>query len=130
MSKKLAYRILAVVAGLVFVCMGVSENRHVSRLKRFGVAAVVIPPDSYTDHSQNGSHTYTAEISFKTGDNVTVTSKHSLPSAALESMKAHQTVTVYYDPRDPSDFVFAQDETHWWMPALGVAFVVGAFVLL
>ena len=130
MNKKLLYKILAVVAGFVFIVAGINENRHISRLKRFGIAAEVIPPGSYTDHSQNGTHTYTADITFKTSDNSTVTEKHSLPSAALESMKAHQPVTVYYDPHDPSDFVFAQDDTNWWMPLLGVAFVIGAFILL
>jgi hypothetical protein len=130
MNKKLLYKILAVIAGLVFVCTGISDNRHISRLKRYGVAAVVIPPDSYVDHSQNGSHTYTAEISFKTSDNVAVTVKHSLPSEALDSMKAHRPVTIYYDPKDPTDLVFAQDKANWWLPIFGVLLAVGAVVLL
>ena len=46
-------------------------------------------------------------------------------------MKAHQPVTVYHDPHDPGDFVFAQeDEADWGRPLLGVAFVIGAFLLL
>jgi len=126
MGKKLFYKIAAVVIGLVFIGAGVSENRHISRLKRFGSRAEVIPPESYTDHNHNGSHTYTAEISFKTSSGDLVKLKHSMPEAALESMKASHPVTVYYDPKDPSDFVFAQDSSDWWMPLLGAGFIVAA----
>ncbi len=129
MGKKLLYKILAVVIGLVFIGAGISENRHISRLKRFGSPAEVIPPDGYTDHNHNGSHTYTADISFKTGSGELMRQNHSMPEAALESMKAHQPVTVYYDPKDPSDFVFAQDSTDWWMPLLGAGFLVAAFFI-
>ena len=129
MSKGTLYQILAVVAGVIFIGAGISENRHISRLKRFGTAAVVIPPDKYTDHSKNGSHTYTADISFKLADGSPVTVRHSLPSEALEAMKADRPVTVYYDARDATDFVFEQDSTHYWMPALGVFFLVAAGVM-
>ncbi|MEO5687408.1 MAG: DUF3592 domain-containing protein [Burkholderiaceae bacterium] len=129
MSKKLLYKILAVVIGLVFIGTGFSESRHISRLKRFGSQAEVIPPESYTDHSHNGSHTFTAEITFKTASGDIVRQKHSMPEAALESMKARQPVTVFYDSKDPSDFVFAQDSTDWWMPLLGGGFIVAAFFI-
>ena len=126
MGKKFFYKVAAVLIGLVFIGAGISENRHISRLKRFGSPAEVIPPESYTDHSHSGSHTYTAEISFKTTAGELVKVKHAMPEAALDSMKARQPVTIYYDPRDPSDFVFAQDETDWWMPLLGGGFIVAA----
>jgi hypothetical protein len=129
MSSKLIYKALAVVVGLVFIGAGFSESRHISRLKRFGIQAEVIPPDSYIDHSRNGTHTYTAEISFKTTSGQLVTQKHSMPAAALDSMKAHQPVTVYYDAKDPGDFVFAQDSADWWMSLLGAGFVVAAFFI-
>ena len=129
MNNRLLYACLAAVAGIVFIGAGIGENRHVSRLKRFGTAAVVIPPGKYMDHSKNGSHTYTADISFKTAEGSPVTVSHSLPSEALEAMKANRPVTVYYNPRDASDFVFEQDSTNYWMPALGVCCLVAAAVM-
>ena len=129
MSKKLIYKALAVIVGLVFIGAGLSESRHISRLKRFGIQAQVIPPDSYVDHSRNGTHTYTAEISFKTTSGQLVALKHSMPEAALDSMKANRPVIVFYDPKDPGDFVFAQDSTEWLMPLLGAGFIVAAFFI-
>ena len=129
MNKTTLYPILAVIAGIVFIGAGISENRHVSRLKRFGTAAIVIPPESYIDHTKNGLHTYTADISFKTAEGGTISGKHSLPSEALDAMKADRPVTVYYDPREPTDFVFEQDSATYWMPALGAMFLVGALVM-
>ena len=130
MNKKFVYKILALLAGVVFLGAGLSENHRISRLKRFGTSAVVIPPDTYMDHRRNGSHTYTAEIAFKLPSGDTVRAKHSVPSEAIDAMKANRPVTVYYDARDPSEFAFEQESSNWWMPALGVAFVVGAFALL
>ena len=45
-------------------------------------------------------------------------------------MKAGRPVTVWYDSRDPGEFVFEQDSAGWWTPALGLGFLMGAFVLL
>ena len=130
MNKKFIYKILAIVAGLVFIGAGFSENHRISRLKRFGATATVIAPDTYTDRSHNGVHTYTADIAFKLPNGDTVHANHSVPSEAIDAMKANKPVTIYYDTRDPSEFVFEQDSSNWWMPALGVGFVIGAFVLL
>lgn len=129
MDKRLLYPILALLVGLVFIVAGIGENHHLSRLKRFGIAAVVTPPDSYTDHSKNGSHTYTADIAFKLADGRPMSVRHSLPSEAIDAMKAGRPVTIHYDARDPSDLVFEQDSADWWMPALGALFIGAAFVL-
>lgn len=130
MHHQLLYKILAIVAGLVIIGAGINENRHISRLKRFGSTAVVTPPATYMDHSQNGSHTYTGDITFKTGDGGEVKRKHSIPEKAIDSMKAGEQVVVYYDPRDASDFVFAQEESSWLMPLAGVALIIGALIFL
>jgi hypothetical protein len=130
MTKKFIYRILAVVAGLVFIGAGFSENHRISRLKHFGQTATVIAPDSYMDQSRNGVHTFTADIAFKLPNGDTVRRKHSVPSEAIDTMKAGRPVTVWYDSRDPSEFVFEQDSINWWTPTLGLGFVIGAFVLL
>ena len=130
MSKKLLYKILAIIAGFVLIGAAVGENHRISRLKRYGTAATVIPPESYTDHIRKGQHTFTAEIAFKIADGNTMKSSHSVPEAAIDAMKAHQPVTVYYDPRDPSEFVFDADAPDYWMPVLGVAIMVAAFFLL
>jgi len=130
MNKKLVYKILAVVAGVVFLGAGFSENHRISRLKRFGQTATVIAPDSYMDHSRNGVHTYTADIAFKLPNGDTVRAKHSVPGEAIEAMKANQPVTVYYDSRDPSEFVFAQDSGSWLPPLVGTGMIVAAFLLL
>lgn len=130
MTRKFIYRILAVAAGLVFIGAGFSENHRISRLKRFGQTATVIAPDSYMDHSRNGVHTFTADISFKLPNGDTVRRKHPVPSEAIDMMKAGRPVTVWYDSRDPGEFVFEQDSAGWWTPALGLGFLIGAFVLL
>ncbi len=129
-QRKILYKILAVIAGIAFIGVSLNENHHLSRLKRFGSTAEVIPPDSYTDHSQNGSHTYTGEIRFKTDAGNEIKENHSIPSKALDSMKAGDKVLVYYDPKDPTDFVFAQEESDYLMPAAGVAVIIGALIFL
>ena len=129
-QRKLLYKILAVVAGVVLIGVGLNDNHHLSRLKRFGSTAEVIPPDSYTDHSQNGSHTFTGVIRFKTDGGSEVTQNHEIPSKALDSMKAGDKVLVYYDPKDPTDFVFAQEDTDYIVPGAGVALIIGALVFI
>ena len=42
-------------------------------------------------------------------------------------MKANKPVTIRCDPRD---YVFEHDSSEYWMPVLGVAIVVGVFILL
>jgi len=130
MTKQLLFKILGIVAGLVFIVAGISANHHLSRLKRFGTSAEVIPPDSYTDHNHNGSHTFTGQIRFKLADGGEITRNHSIPEKALDSMKAGQPVTVLYDPRDPTDFVFTQEESEYWMALLGVGMILGALFLI
>lgn len=130
MHHQLLYKILAVIAGLILIGVGINENHHISRLKRFGSTAVVTPPDTYMDHSQNGSHTYTGEVTFKTDSGNEVRMKHSIPEKAINSMKAGEQVLVYYDPRDASDFVFAQDDTDYLVPLAGVALIIGALVFM
>jgi len=129
MTKQLLYKILGIIAGIVFIVGGISANHHLSRLKRFGTSAEVIPPDSYTDHNHNGSHTFTGQIKFKLADGSEMSRNHSIPEKALDSMKAGQPVTVFYDSTDPSDFVFAQEESEYWLPLLGVGFIIGAFFI-
>jgi hypothetical protein len=129
MTRKFLLKILAIAAGLVFIVAGIGENHRISRLKRFGTSATVIPPDSYTDHSKNGVHTFTAEISFKLPGGKPVHASHSVPSEAIDAMKANRPVTVFYDGRDPTDFVFEQDSGSWWPPLFGAAFIVFAFVV-
>lgn len=78
----------------------------------------------------SGGDTYNPKIEFQpaTGDPVIFLSNHTESSGRKDSGDLGQTVTVYYDPDNPTDAEFAKFSSLWRTPI--VMFVLGLLVLL
>ncbi|MBC5786148.1 DUF3592 domain-containing protein [Ramlibacter sp. USB13] len=129
-SRSLVFKVLGVIAGLVFLGVGVSERQNLGRVKRTGQEAVVAPIANYTEHRSRGMTTYTAEIRFKTVEGREVTKRSSFPAEALDDFRSGQPVKVLYDPRDPYEFVFEKQKPSWLLIGGGIAMALAALVLL
>jgi hypothetical protein len=126
---KILYKLLGVLAGLVFIIYGFVERSDISRVKRLGQSAVVAPISGYTAHKSRGSTTYTAEFRFKTDRGVEVVQKHSFPEELVADFKAGVPVRVTYLPNDPTTFVFEKDRPSWTLVVIGAALAIAALLL-
>lgn len=130
MARNLLFKVLGVAAGAVFLVYGLQERQSLSRLKRSGESAVVQPVGQYTEIKKSGQSIYTAEIVFKTQAGQEIRTKHSFPAAVLDDFKAGTPVVVVYKPNDPHTFVFAKEQSSWFLPILGVGIAIASLVLL
>jgi hypothetical protein len=126
---KVLFKILGVIAGLVFVVAGFNENSELSRIQKLGKRATVEPIGQYTQFKQGSSSIYTAEFHFTTEDGRQIVTKHSFPEEVLAEFKAHKPVQVVYLPSDPSTFVFAGAQQSWWLTFIGAMLAVAALIL-
>jgi len=126
---KILYKVLGVIAGLVFLGFGFQERSELSNIKKHGEKSVVEPISGYQEFKQSGSSTYTAEFHFTTADGRQMVVKRSFPEEVLEDFKAGRPVEIFYMPRDPSTFVFARVEGSWTLVGIGAGLAVVALLL-
>ena len=127
---KLLFKILGVLAGIVFIAFGMQERSELSRTLKIGKHAVVEPITQYTEFKKSGSSTYTAEFRFKTESGQQMVVKHSFPEEVLAEFKANRPVEIAYLPDDPSSFVFVKQASSWTLVLVGGALALAALVLL
>jgi hypothetical protein len=112
-------KIACVCIGVVFLVMGYQDYSKNKSLHKRGAAAIVEPISKYTEHSRKGSTTYTAEFDFTTTSGQKIHKSSSFPKEALDDFKAGKPVKVFYDERNPYEFVFEKDSPAWWPMLLG-----------
>lgn len=127
---KLLFKILGVLAGIVFIAFGMQERSELSRTLKIGKHAVVEPITQYTEFKKSGSSTYTAEFRFKTESGQQMVVKHSFPEEVLAEFKANRPVEIAYLPDDPSSFVFVKQASSWTLVLVGGALALAALLLL
>lgn len=127
---KLLFKILGVLAGIVFIAFGMQERSDLSRTLKIGKHAVVEPITQYTEFKKSGSSTYTAEFRFKTESGQQMVVKHSFPEEVLAEFKANRPVEIAYLPNDPSSFVFVKQASSWTLVLVGGALALAALLLL
>lgn len=88
------------------------------------------PIDGYTRTKSRGSTTYTAQFTFKTESGQVISLKRSFPEELLADFKNGTPVKVMYDPRDPTNFVWENEQGSWWPVGLGVGMLAAAALLL
>src|SRR3954466_1672695 len=125
---KLLYKMLGVLAGLVFAGYGIQQRSELARLKKTGKIAIVEPIENYTEFSTNGSKTYTGEFHFTTEAGQNIVAKHSFPEEVLEDFKAGRPVEVVYQANDPATFIFAKEQSSWFLVIVGVAVALAALI--
>lgn len=123
------FKILGVLAGLVFVIFGFKENSELSRIQKLGKRATVEPIGQYMQFKRSGSTTYMAEFHFTTEDGRPIVAKHRFPEEVLADFKASRPVQVIYLPSDPQTFVFASERRSWTLTIIGVILALAALVL-
>jgi hypothetical protein len=126
-QRKVLYKILGLVVGVVFTAVGVTERSSIARVKTQGETAVAQAVDTAARKSGN-SKTYTARFTFKTAGGVEVTRVKSFPEALLADVQSGRPVKVLYDPRDPAKFVFENEEPSWSLPGAGIAIAIVALI--
>jgi len=126
--KSVVFKILGVIIGIVCVVVGVSERSSIQRLQASGKTAIVAPIGEYTERTRKGSHTYTAEFTFETENGSKITKSKSFPKELLADFEAGTPVKVFYDPRDPAEFVFEKDEPSWFVVLAGVGMAIAALI--
>ena len=127
---KLLFKILGVLAGIVFIAFGMQERSELSRTLKIGKHAVVEPITQYTEFKKSGSSTYTAEFRFKTESGQQMVVKHSFPEEVLAEFKANRPVEIAYLPNDPSNFVFVKQTASWTLVLVGGVLALAALLLL
>lgn len=126
---KLLFKIIGVLAGIVFIAFGMQERSELSRTLKLGKHAVVEPITRYTEFKKSGSSTYTAEFRFKTDSGQQMVVKHSFPEEVLAEFKANRPVEIAYMPNDPSSFVFVKQHSSWTLVLVGGALMLAALLL-
>ena len=130
-KRNVLFGILSIIAGLVFVVMGVKERSSLARTKASGITAIVQPPVKYETRTRRGSTTYSAEFTFRTNDGGVVTRKRSFPEELLSDFRSGKPVKVFYDPKNPREFAFEKEEQSWLSILMGLGFLgVSAYLLL
>ena len=127
---KLLFKILGVLAGIVFIAFGMQERSELSRTLKIGKHAVVEPITQYTEFKKSSSSTYTAEFRFKTESGQQMVVKHSFPEEVLAEFKANRPVEIAYLPNDPSNFVFVKQTSSWTLVLVGGVLALAALLLL
>jgi len=122
------YKVLGVIAGLVFVAYGFQERSSIAKMKSTGHVAIVQPIKNYTESKSGGSSIYLAEFRFQTDSGKEVVQKHSFPEELIEDFKAGVPVRVLYDPNDPSTFVFEKERASWWLVLVGAGVALAALI--
>lgn len=127
-QRTIVYKVLGVVAGLVFLGFGIAERSSINRVKATGVETVVEPIEGYTVRKSRGSTTYSAQFSFKPESGRQVSKMKSFPEELLPDFKSGGPVKIFYDPRDPGEFVFEKEKPSWFLVLVGAGIVVAALI--
>jgi hypothetical protein len=128
MRGKILYKLLGVLAGLVFAVYGLIESSHINRIKKLGHVAVVAPISDYSEMKSRGGSTYTATFRFATDTGKQVIKGRSFPGELIADFKAGIPVRVIYLPNDPHTFVFEKEGASWLLIGGGTAIVVLALI--
>ena len=128
-TKSIIYKVLGVIAGIVFIGAGIKERSHVSRLHSYGKVAVVDPIEGYSVRKSRGDKTYSAEFHFTAQNGVKIVKSQSFPEELVADFNAKQPVNVLYDPNNPNDFIFERERASWMMVLGGLGLAVAALLL-
>ncbi len=119
-----------VLAGIAVLVISWQEYSELNRVRKIGVTAVVEPITSYTERKSRGSRTYSATFNFTTAEGRRVTRNHQFDSDVLEDLKKNVPVKVFYDPKNPSEFVFEKQTFSKWIFALGFGLIIAAIIFV
>lgn len=128
-ARSIVVKALGVIIGLVFVVFGFQERSSITRVKSMGHSAMLQPIGGYTIQKKRGSTTYMAEFSFRTDAGRQVKTKRSFPEEVLPDLQRNNPVKVFYDPSDPTHFVFEKESPSWALVGIGVAIAAIAAIL-
>ncbi len=91
---------------------------------------MVEPIVVYTERSRRGSKTYSADFNFTTDKGEKIQRRQTFPGELLTDFENATPVTVRYDPKSPSDFIFEMEEAPLLPYLMGIGFIVAAFVFI
>lgn len=122
--RPLLFSILALIAAIGSIGIGAQEYMALSKVRSVGVAAEVEPITDYTRRKRRGSETYSAEFTFTTEEGREVSKRRPFPKELLADFENGEPVTVLYDPRSPSRFVFEKESASWTPFLMGGGFLL------
>jgi hypothetical protein len=122
---KLIQRLFVTVLGLVFLLFGLAFYQgHAHKVSSWTRTTGVVIRHDVTDDSE--STTYEAVASFTTPDGRQFEARE-VTSSSNADYAVGQTVTVYYDPADPSSAI-VDSAAATWLPLVFVG--IGGLVLI
>ena len=126
--RPIVFSVLALIAALGSIGIGAQEYMALSKVRSVGIAAEVEPITDYTRRKRRGSETYSAEFTFTTDEGREISKRRPFPQELLQDFENGEPVTVLYDPRNPSNFVFEKESASWTPFLMGGGFLlVSAF---
>lgn len=125
-GKGILFKILGVIAGLVFMVSGAMERSDIKHTKAVGKTAYVDPIEKYTERTSKGSKTYDADFTFTTEKGDKISAHKSFPAELVNDFKSGKPVKIFYDPGKPSDFIFEKEEPSWFMVITGLGLAIAA----
>jgi hypothetical protein len=128
--REKVFRVLGFCVGVVSFIAGFQFSRDIAHTRSVGIAAVVDLIESYTRTKRRGHTTVSSTFTFRTARGRVVTRTRSFPEELIRNFEAGVPVTVLYDPANPYEFIFENENASWVPFAFGAGFIaVAVFVL-
>lgn len=126
--KKRIIKFLGIVLGVLVLAGGVYDHYRFNHIRSMGVTTTIVPVEQYY-HTKKS--TYYADFSFttKTGEKI-IQNNVYFPEVLLRDFESDTPVIIYYDPQEPTRFIFEKDTAPWTLIWLGAFFIVAACVPL
>ena len=124
-KRKRIFQILGMVVGIIFIAAGAVEYASTHSIKSFDQTAFVGSIDNYTISRSSHYATFT----FVANNGNVITKTQSFPRELVDDFRSKRPVKIYYDPSNPSEFVFEKSTFPWLTVTIGLGiFLISAFV--
>lgn len=128
--KRLVFKALALVIALASFAIGFQESRAISKIRSIGQMAVLESATDVTRQKSRKLASHAATFSFRTGTGQLITHRRPAPQSIIDAVRNGDEVKVYYDPGNPSDFVFESESAPWQFWAVGAFFLFAGLLFL
>jgi Protein of unknown function (DUF3592) len=128
--RRKLFKTLAILVGIGIATFGIQERMAISHLKKVGISATVDPIESYKRVKSKGSTTFSAEFHFKTEAGQDMSRRRPFPEELIQDFNSGVPVKIFYDPKNPSDFVFDKETASWLPFGMSAGFIVAAIFLI
>lgn len=131
--RNMIFRALGIVAGLTLIVMGGTERWNIYNLRSLDQRAVAVPTYNYSKHTTKGGFytDYSSHVTFRTQSGQRVEEFKVFSQEVHSDFQSRVPVIVYYDPKDPGNFIFHKERNEWIAKfGFGIALLLGSYLYL